>query len=109
MLSLQCFFIFRFRSELRWLTPGTLVNIVEVDADENNCFHIERLQGYLIVDPDQLISATTVISQMFCDRKVGLSRLSPGGDSPIAFRGVLAHELICRVCLLPIPHCLNNT
>ncbi|CAL8129633.1 unnamed protein product [Orchesella dallaii] len=84
-------------AEIDWMSPGTLVNIVGVSADENQCFIVERMNGYLIVEPDRLMSVTSVVTQMYCERKAALSRfISGGGDNAIMYRGVVAHELICK-------------
>lgn len=58
---------------------------------------MDRCSGYLIVNPDKLVSVTSVIGQLYCERKAALARCSVGSDSMVTFRGVVAHELICEV------------
>lgn len=68
-----------------------------VEPNSSGMFVVDRTNGYLIVEPDRLISVTSVISQLYCERKAALSRFYMGGDNAVTFRGVVAHELICLV------------
>lgn len=84
------------RAQLHWMKAGMLINIVDGNKDDTG-WTVDRLKGYLIVEPDRLVSVTSVISQLYCERKAALSRFYMGGDSAVTFRGVVAHELICAV------------
>ncbi|CAL8129629.1 unnamed protein product [Orchesella dallaii] len=80
-----------------WMTTGTLVNIVGVSADENKCFIVERMNGYLIVEPDRLMSVTSVVTQMYCERKAALLHYVKGDDdNAIMFEEHVTHKLICK-------------
>lgn len=80
------------------LKEGTLVNIVDAEADENGVFIVERDNGFLVVEPDRLISVTSVASSCWCERKVAFSeRIKIPFDNLDMLRGTIAHELIGKV------------
>lgn len=80
----------------------TLVNegdIVNLLADYNSveeAYVIDDLTGLLIVNPDLLISGTSVVSAVFCMRKSVLNEVYKGlsGSSKTMFIGTLVHELL---------------
>jgi hypothetical protein len=80
------------------LKEGTIVNVVGSDPDENGILIVERDQGYLIVEPDRLVSVTSVVGQCWCERKVAFSeRFRFSFDNLDTLKGIIAHELIGRV------------
>lgn len=50
------------------------------------------------MEPDKLISVTSVVSMSWCERKVAFSEnFRFPGDNIDTLRGTLAHDLICQV------------
>jgi len=83
------------------LPQGTIVNIIESDPDENGIITVERDHGYVIVNPDRLVSVTSVVGQNWCDRKVAFSeRFRFPADNLDTLKGIIAHELIGRVSII---------
>ncbi len=61
-------------------------------------FHVDREYGYLILCPDKLISVTSIVGSLFCERKTVFGeRFRIPFDNQAAFRGVVAHELTEQV------------
>lgn len=84
-------------------------DIVVIQArKENNQWIIDNSNGFLIVQPDALISGTTVSGALFCKRKAVLSEkfrkmesLPPFmGDSTPLVIGSLVHELLQTVSVI---------
>ncbi|CAL8121344.1 unnamed protein product [Orchesella dallaii] len=75
-----------------------LQNSIGVSADENGCFVVERMNGYLIVEPDRHMSVTSVVTQMYCERKAALLHFVNGGigggDNAIMYREVVEQECL---------------
>ena len=61
-----------------------------------DCYQVDDSSGLLVVDPDRLVSGTSVVSSLFCRRKAALSEWFKGleGGSKTMFVGTLAHSLL---------------
>ncbi|CAG7820035.1 unnamed protein product [Allacma fusca] len=82
------------------LEPGNLVNIVDNQQDLQAKFKITRDGGFVVVEPDILLSITSVMNQMWCERKSVLSELVKFQITSLdALRGTIAHDIIGRAML----------
>ena len=71
---------------------GGLVGISDLNLDEQ--LLVDNNQGFLVVDPDRLISATTVSDSFTCSRKTVLNqKISNFGYSWPLLKGTLLHSL----------------
>ncbi|XP_043517385.1 DNA replication ATP-dependent helicase/nuclease DNA2 isoform X1 [Frieseomelitta varia] len=78
-------------------------DIVVIEArKENNQWIIDNSSGFLIVNPDILISGTTIAGALFCERKAVLTErfrkmenlpYFEGDQTPLVI-GILVHELL---------------
>ena len=77
------------------LRSGDVVNILCVDQNDDNIL-INDLNGLVIVNPDMLISGTSIVSTLFCMRKAVLNERFKGQDSRsrTMLIGTLVHELL---------------
>lgn len=81
-------------------------DIVVIEArKENNQWIIDNSSGFLIVNPDILISGTTIAGALFCERKAVLTEkfrkmenlpYFEGDQTPLVI-GILVHELLQTV------------
>ena len=53
------------------VNPGDVVNIVGVFDDDGVC-HITDQSNFIVVDPDRLISGTSVVNSVHCMRRFAL-------------------------------------
>lgn len=84
------------------LKAGTTVNVVGVVPDAEGSLWVKREVGFLIVEPDRLVSATSVVGTQWCDRKVVFSEhFRFPGSNVHAFKGNIAHDMIAEVRLPP--------
>jgi hypothetical protein len=89
-----------YRAHTPELKPGTVINICKTDKDENLQYILERNRGFLIVEPDKLISVTNVVGMSWCERKIAFSEhFRFPVDNIDTLRGNLAHDLICQVLI----------
>ena len=86
-----------------WMTtvvqPGDVVHVLverKKDHDDDISFLIDDFNGMLVVNPDHLVSGTSVVSTLFCMRKAVLNEQFKGleGGSKTMFIGTLVHELL---------------
>ena len=74
-----------------------IVNILSVEISEN-CDEvvIDDMNGLLVVNPDMLVSGTSIVSTLFCMRKAVLNERFKGQDGPSRSMliGTLVHELL---------------
>ena len=74
-----------------------IVNILSVEVSEN-CDEvvIDDMNGLLVVNPDMLVSGTSIVSTLFCMRKAVLNERFKGQDGPSRSMliGTLVHELL---------------
>ena len=75
-----------------------LVNIVDVEPNEHDTFVVSRKCGFVVVQPDLLIPITSIMSQLWCERKAALGEIFkfPGSNLD-ALRGTIAHDIVGRV------------
>lgn len=62
------------------ITAGTTLSIKAVWNAEKNSYCITNTDGFVVVNPDMLISGTTVVGGLFCMRKAILSDRFTGID-----------------------------
>ena len=74
---------------------GDVVNVLDVESN-NGEYIIDDLKGLLILNPDHLISGTSVVGSLFCKRKAVLNERFKGVDagSKTMFIGTVLHELL---------------
>ena len=74
---------------------GDVVNILCVDKDVEEIV-INDLNGLVVVNPDMLVSGTSIVSTLFCMRKAVLNERFKGQDtgSRTMLIGTLVHELL---------------
>ncbi|CAL4122921.1 unnamed protein product, partial [Meganyctiphanes norvegica] len=77
---------------------GDVVHIL-FTFDVSGHFTINNTQGTIVVNPDYLISGTSVVSAVFCGRKAVLNERFKGMDSgnQIMLIGTLVHQLFQEV------------
>ena len=77
------------------LKSGDVINILCVDKDTENIL-INDLNGLVVVNPDLLVSGTSIVSTLFCMRKAVLNERFKGQDSRsrTMLIGTLVHELL---------------
>jgi len=69
-----------------------------VQMDEERCFVIDKENGFMVVQPDSLVSITSVVSAYFCERKTVFNeRMRLPLNNRAALEGIIAHEMIGRV------------
>ncbi len=73
-----------------------------VDAEEGLHTVVDRTRNYMVLHPDVLISPSSVISGLLCDRRAALqfSMSSSSGMSPVTVMGHIKHSLIQATLLL---------
>ncbi|XP_055914312.1 DNA replication ATP-dependent helicase/nuclease DNA2 [Eupeodes corollae] len=81
------------------LTPDELVSVQAVWDDCHQCFKVDKDNGFIITKPDTLISGTSVVGALFCQRKGVLQDRFRGleGNNKIMFIGSLVHEILQTV------------
>ena len=52
---------------------GDIVNVLGLDEEVNKDWVIDDMNGLLVVNPDMLISGTSIVSTLFCMRKAVLN------------------------------------
>ena len=84
-----------------WVTTDIKVNdIVNVDAAWcGDSVQVDDRAGFVIVNPDVLVSGTTVVSALFCMRKAVLAEKFKGleGGNRVMLVGTVVHELLQEV------------
>lgn len=55
---------------------GDVVNIIGSFDDSNTC-HVTDGENFVVVDPDRLISGTTIVSSLHCMRRWGILSFKP--------------------------------
>ncbi len=75
---------------------GDVVHILADYSDDLDAFKVDDKEGLLVVNPDRLISGTSIVSSLFCMRKAVLSEWFKGaeGTTKTMFVGTLVHELL---------------
>ena len=76
------------------ISEGDVVHILYADYKEGH-YTIDNSQGLLVINPDYLISGTSVVSAVFCRRKSVLNERFRGLDSSnkLMLVGSLTHQL----------------
>nr|XP_027220953.1 LOW QUALITY PROTEIN: DNA replication ATP-dependent helicase/nuclease DNA2-like [Penaeus vannamei] len=81
------------------VSEGDIVHILYTEASEDGHFTVNNTQGLIVINPDFLISGTSVVSGVFCRRKAVLNErfrgLDPGNQ--LMLIGSLVHELFQEV------------
>ncbi|XP_042863351.1 DNA replication ATP-dependent helicase/nuclease DNA2-like [Penaeus japonicus] len=76
-----------------------VVHILYTEASEDGHFTVNNTQGLIVINPDFLISGTSVVSGVFCRRKAVLNErfrgLDPGNQLMLV--GSLVHQLFQEV------------
>ncbi|CAH1801027.1 unnamed protein product [Owenia fusiformis] len=77
-----------------YVKDGDVVHILS-NHDNMDTYHIDDLSGYIIVNPDKLVSGTTVVSTVHCMRKSILNEIFKGVDSRNIhmLNGTVLHEI----------------
>ena len=55
------------------IRQGDIVNVLGLDDEVNEDWVIDDMNGLLVVNPDVLISGTSIVSTLFCMRKAVLN------------------------------------
>jgi DNA replication ATP-dependent helicase Dna2 len=88
-----------------WVTTnllvGDIVNVFSNQFTSDEGFLISDTAGFIVVNPDNLISCTSVASTLFCTRKAWLNEKFKGWGTgnKIMLIGTLVHELLQTCCL----------
>lgn len=72
---------------------------------------IDRQSGLIVVKPDLLVSGTSVVASLFCQRKAVLSERFRGIEptNQVMLNGTVVHRLLQKVCnLFLLYYCGNN-
>lgn len=81
------------------INVGDTVHLLNPSNSEKNV--IDNQSGFLVINPDFLISSTAVVSTLFCMRKAVLNHIlpqwSPGNN--IMMIGSLVHDIFQKVFL----------
>ncbi|XP_063368621.1 DNA replication ATP-dependent helicase/nuclease DNA2 [Cydia amplana] len=77
------------------LHPGDTVSIL-ASRDSSGSFTVTNSSGLLVLRPDRLVSSTSVVAGVFCQRKAVLQERWRGIDSANTAMtiGILVHELV---------------
>jgi hypothetical protein len=61
---------------------------------------VDRQSGLIVVKPDLLVSGTSVVSSLFCQRKAVLSERFRGIEptNQVMLNGTIVHRLLQKVC-----------
>lgn len=81
------------------VSTGDVVSAKGIFNDDRKMYIISNQHGIIVVNPDQLISGTSVVGTLFCARKAVLSERFRGvdaGDSKIMHIGSIVHEILQR-------------
>lgn len=62
------------------VVPGDVVNVLGVSPDSSGVYHITNQEGLLVINPDTLVSGTSIVSTLFCMRKAILNERFKGID-----------------------------
>lgn len=96
-MSILIFFLFYRTDSI--INIGDTVNILNTSLKKNI---VDNESGFLVVNPDFLISSTAVVSTLFCMRKAVLNHIlpqwSPGNN--IMLIGSLVHDIFQKVYFL---------
>ncbi|XP_037778324.1 DNA replication ATP-dependent helicase/nuclease DNA2-like [Penaeus monodon] len=81
------------------VSEGDIVHILYTEASGDGHFTVDNTQGLIVINPDFLISGTSVVSGVFCRRKAVLNErfrgLDPGNQ--LMLIGSLVHQLFQEV------------
>lgn len=81
------------------VSKGDIVSVKGIFNEDRRMFIISNQNGIIVVDPDQLISGTSIVGTLFCARKAVLSERFRGvdsSDSKIMHIGSIVHEILQR-------------
>jgi hypothetical protein len=108
----RCIFSCYFRFYFRLNTSIKEGDDVHIHADWYESFDenfenydlaiIDRQSGLIVVNPDLLVSGTSVVSSLFCQRKAVLSERFRGVEptNQVMLNGTVVHRLLQKVCNL---------
>ena len=87
-----------FRSDIE-LKVGLIVSLKARKCSLTNCFEIDDNDGLLVINPDILLSGTSIVGSVFCKRRAILSERFSGFDPvPIAMLlGTVIHDTFGKV------------
>ncbi|GAB1597754.1 DNA replication ATP-dependent helicase/nuclease DNA2-like [Argonauta hians] len=82
-----------------FITVGDIVHILEASVDAAGVYHITDEKGLLVINPDFLLSSTSVVSSLFCMRKAVLNERFKGLDKGNLYMlyGSIVHCLLQEV------------
>ncbi|CAI9714834.1 Hypothetical predicted protein [Octopus vulgaris] len=63
-----------------YVAVGDIVHVLDASTDSAGVYHITDETGLLVINPDFLVSSTTVVSSLFCMRKAVLNERFRGID-----------------------------
>lgn len=78
------------------IVPGTVIHLIKPDFDEKtNTYSVNNSTGFIVVEPDKLITPTLIASSLFCERKTWLDGILLGqiGTNRAMLVGTLVHEV----------------
>lgn len=96
------FYLFHFRSDFP-LKPNDIISIKAARYDASaGRWCINDDAGYIVKHPDLLITGTSIVGSLFCQRQAILGHLFPGVEdrNSSMLVGSLVHELLQEVLLL---------
>ncbi len=83
------------------VSEGDTVNVLDPstpssEAAAPNSVVVDDTSGLLVVNPDRLVSGTSIVATMFCQRKALLGEMFKGfeGGNKTMFVGTVLHELL---------------
>lgn len=78
------------------VSQDNLIHVIDASIDkETKCLLVDNNKGLLVVDPDNLLTCTTIAAGLWCSRKAWLNTLLPGqfGTTKALLTGTLVHEV----------------
>jgi len=66
------------------VAAGDVVNVLADFNQDVNAFKVDDFGGMLVVNPDVLVSGTSIVSTLFCMRKAVLNELFKGLEGNVA-------------------------
>ena len=85
---------------------GDVVNVLADYDTQSEAWTVDDINGMIIVDPDHLISGTSIVSSLFCMRKAVLNEIFKGTEGD--FIEFLFENLNLNVVLLDFRRVKNH-
>ena len=87
-----------YRAKNSAIHGGTILSVIGSTADDEGRLVVRKGAGYVIVEPDQLFSSTSIVDQLWCDRSAAFAeRIKMPMGNEAMLRGVIGHELLSAV------------